>query len=206
MAGYIIFAQVLKLFLSSSVFWYMESQIKDGLLANILTKPLNFFLFNFFTQIGARARDTIFTLPFLTILAISGILKFQNLSAVNLGLFILACLTAFCLSYCLAFLFGCTAFWIERTQGLTYVYWYFVRLLRGEFVPLRILHPVFISIAMALPFQLTLYFPLRILLEELDFTTILSQFAITFVWIGIILIATKFVLKMGYKKFESVGR
>src|SRR5262245_12317804 len=77
------------------------------------------------------------------------------------------------------------AFWTTRVYALNEFYYALAILFSGLFVPLDLLPQAIQSIAQLLPFQLTLYFPIQLILGRLPADVIVRNFVLGIIWLGV---------------------
>ena len=109
----------------------------------------------------------------------------------------------------ISFLLGATitslAFWTTRVYSISEFYYALHLLFSGQFVPLTLM-PVFVQkLAILLPFQLRLYFPIQLILGKLTPGQIARNFGLDVVWLLISIALFSFVWRAGVKRFSAVG-
>lgn len=181
-------------------------KIQDGSLSGELLRPIHPILTNaLMNNIAFKALTFIVLIPVWLVL----FLLFQpDYSGVTLQSLLLA-VPALILGFAINFLFGagitCLAFWTTRVYSLM-EFWGALRILfSGQFVPLTLMPPVIQTLAGYLPFQLTLYFPIELILGRMAPADIQRNFALAGVWllVGIAFFWT--VWREGVRRFSAVG-
>jgi ABC-2 type transport system permease protein len=89
--------------------------------------------------------------------------------------------------------------------ALNEFYYALAILFGGLFVPLDLLPQFVQGIAQVLPFQLTLYFPIQLILGRLPADVIVLNFALGVIWLGVALVLFQLVWRAGVKRFSAVG-
>ena len=75
----------------------------------------------------------------------------------------------------------------------------------GQFVPLSLMPPVIQQIALFLPFQLFLYFPIQIILGNLSPDVIVRTFITGLGWLVVAVVCFLVVWRNGLKRYSAVG-
>jgi ABC-2 type transport system permease protein len=122
---------------------------------------------------------------------------------------LLLAIPAIILGFAINFLFGaiitCMAFWTTRVYALNEFYNALLVLFSGLFVPLDLLPSVVQQIALFLPFQLRIYFPIQLILGRLSPDEIARNFALDLFWLLVALVLFQLVWRAGVKRFSAVG-
>ena len=78
-------------------------------------------------------------------------------------------------------------------------------LFSGQFVPLTLMPPLIQSIARFLPFQLTKYFLIELILGRLSPSDIVQGYLMGVFWLVVSLLLFRWARRNGVKKFSAVG-
>jgi len=116
---------------------------------------------------------------------------------------------AISIGFAVNFLFGatltCLAFWTTRIYSLAEFFWAVRVLFSGQFVPLELMPPFIQQAAQFLPFQLTRYFPIQLILNKLPAEVVMRDFALDVIWLVISMILFRLVWREGVKRYSAVG-
>lgn len=184
-----------------------EEWIRKGNLSNFLIKPLNPILYLLSKQLSQHfsilfIRLSTFFIPFLLFSF------FRNALVININT-IVATSIIFILANTFLFIFywllGSMAFWMINLDGLRNITKNLLRLLQGRWFPFDLAPLVFQNIMKFLPFQYILFFPIQILLGQVENYDIFLGIEVLSVSILLVLILAKFVWNRGLKKYDSVG-
>ena len=142
--------------------WYIGYEIREGIVAIYLTKPLDFQLYALFSSLGGMLMNlTAITLP--TVLILWLVFKVQITLGLGLLLFPISILLAFLISFCFDYFVGLMAFYTESTWGLSTTKEIIIMVLSGALVPLQFFPQAVQGILLALPFQTMYHTPLMMI-------------------------------------------
>jgi len=181
-------------------------KIQDGTLSGELLKPVHPILTStLVNNIAFKALTFIVLLPVWLVLS----LLFQpNFASVTWGSILLAVPAAmfgFAISFLLGSTITCLAFWTTRVYSISEFYYALGILFSGQFVPLQLMPRLVQQIAQYLPYQLTRYFPIELILGKLSPEQIILNFALDIFWLLIAFLIFRWVWKEGVKRFSAVG-
>jgi ABC-2 type transport system permease protein len=191
---------------SQITIYILAYKIQDGTLSGELLKPVHPILTN--TLVNNLAFKSLNFMALVPIWAVLCLLFRPDFSAVTLQSLLLA-IPAIILGFAVNFLFGaiitCMAFWTTRVYALNEFYNALLVLFSGLFVPLDLLPTLVQRIALFLPFQLRIYFPIQLILGRLSPDEIARNFALDLVWFLVALVLFQLVWRAGVKRFSAVG-
>ena len=185
----------------------IERKIQEGTLNSYLLRPLTLIKFTFFHEGAWKIFETVISLPFL----IGFLLIFkESFYIAQNNLFLLGySFVSFCIGYfslfCLDTSIGMLAFWMFKTSSIRRLYDLVINFANGRYIPLVFLPVFFAQIADFLPFKYTVYFPISIIMDKINFDEILRQGILQIIWLGILVFLMILVWKKGIKKYEGVG-
>jgi ABC-2 type transport system permease protein len=181
-------------------------KVQDGTLSGDLLRPVHPILTN--TLVYNLAFKALTFLALVPVWIGLYILFRPDFSAVN-GINVLLAVPAVVLGFTVNFLLGsiitCVAFWTTRVYSLSEFIYGFVLLLGGTFVPLDLLPGLAQRLALLLPFQLFLYFPIQLILGRLTPTETAWNFGMQAAWLVITLAGFRLIWREGIKRFSAVG-
>jgi ABC-2 type transport system permease protein len=181
-------------------------KIQDGTLSGELLRPVHPILTN--TLVNNLAFKSLIFTVFVPVWLVLCLLVKPDYSAVTWQNVLLA-LPAIALGFSLNFLLGstltCLAFWTTRVYSISEFYYALSMLFSGQFVPLQLLPPLAQRAAGFLPFQFYIYFPVQIILGNLQPETILRTYALGLIWLVFIFFLFRTIWRSGVKRFSAVG-
>jgi len=103
------------------------------------------------------------------------------------------------------YLIASLAFWTETIFGVRDVVVAISQLLAGSLIPVSVMPGIVRAIASALPFQFILFVPAAIYLGQYSRLQALGMLALQAVWIGVLLIGSRFLWRRGLARYEAWG-
>jgi ABC-2 type transport system permease protein len=181
-------------------------KIQDGTLSGELLRPIHPILTN--VLVNNLAFKTLILIVFVPVWIVLTLLFRPDFAAVTWSNVLLA-LPACVIGYLINFLLGATitslAFWTTRVFSLHEFYYALSLLFSGQFIPLTLMPPAVQRIAQFLPFQLTLYFPIQLILGKLPPEAILRNYGLGLLWLALAYGLFRLVWREGVKRFSAVG-
>jgi ABC-2 type transport system permease protein len=181
-------------------------KIQDGTLSGELLRPVHPILTNTLVyNLAFKALTFIVLIPIWIGLYLVIRPDFSSVTVTNLLLAVPAVVVGFAINFLLGSVITCVGFWTTRVYALSEFVYGFNLLLGGIFVPLDLLPAQVQRIALALPFQLFLYFPIELILGKLSPAEIRWNFGMQALWIAIMALAFYLTWREGVKRFSAVG-
>ncbi len=181
-------------------------KIQDGTLSGELLRPVHPILTNtLMNNLAFKALTFIVLVPVWAVLVLLFQPDFSGVNLANLLLAVPALIFGFAINFLLGATITCLAFWTTRVYSLMEFYGAVGILLSGQFVPLSLMPPLIQQIAIFLPFQLTRYFPVQLILGNLTGTQIALNFLLDGIWFIISLGLFSLVWRKGVRRFSAVG-
>jgi ABC-2 type transport system permease protein len=179
--------------------------IKQGKLAGLLVKPLNFWLLCLMTELAWKAWRLALVSPVILVLALTfgGQLAWPGGGA--LVAVVPALLLAFALCFLLKQCLGYVSFWFIQIDGVLSAYWLTSLIFSGELVPLELLPAAARRVAEALPFAYIYYFPLQVALGRVAGADLWRGLAIQAAWAVAAGLLSVLLWRRGLRHFEGVG-
>lgn len=232
LAIYFLWASILPSY-QSSVFGYSQSQmltyilgtalafsivlatrtidigddINSGNLSAQLLRPISYFSYYFWKDIGDKAMNIFFSVIELTLLFF--ILHppiFVQTSAVYISLAFASIILAVILNFLISSILGFIGFWSHEVWGPRFLFFTLLTFFSGTWFPLDIFPKGIYLVFQLLPFTYLLFFPLKIYLGQLNIFEILTGLSITVVWIFVFYVILKIVWNKGLKAYTAYGR
>ncbi|WP_018131556.1 ABC transporter permease [Effusibacillus pohliae] len=169
---------------------YLTTQIKTGMIANDLLRPLDFPLHMLLRYSGeAMARTVFYVLPpVATSYILLDLTVPQNVG--QFGWFLLSVVFSWLILFFCNFLFGMISFKTLDLLGFFFTYWAMLRFLSGQLIPLWMYPESMQKVIAYLPFQSIFYTPLSIYIHKLNgeavWHAVLQQAIWTVVLYGIV--------------------
>lgn len=186
--------------------YILAYKVQDGTLSGDLLRPVHPVLTGALVyNIAFKVLNLLVLVPIWIVL----VLLFRpDFSAVTIGNLLLA-VPVVVLSFAINFLLGavvtCVAFWTTRVYSVSEFMYGFVLLLGGTFVPLSLLPEFAQKIAMVLPFQLFIYFPIQLILGRLSPVDIMQNVGLQVLWLAVMALGFRWIWREGVKRFSAVG-
>lgn len=178
-------------------------EVITGTFAYSVNKPYSYTLFHFASYLGKIIPSLFFNLVInLTILLL--ITEKINITLLTICMGILPIILGFVLIFLIEYVIGLSAFWIEDTEPIDWVYSKTSALLGGAIVPLTFFPGTLETIAELLPFGLTYYAPAKAIVQfnVYYYSKILL---LQIFWIIIISLAARYIFKKGVKNVSLGG-
>jgi len=195
----LIIYQVATTFIS----WDIIQEIKDGNFSQYLLKPVNYFKWQFTSNLSFKAAEIVFSISglIIVVLAAQRYLLMPDSMLTLLHTIVLTILSAI-LAFLLEFIIGITAFWIINAHNLRMLVSVFNRFFSGSLIPLTLLPGPLIIISQFLPFPFLSYVPVQVYLGKIN---IGNAYAGMIFWIIFMAIFAYYYFKLSIKRYEAVG-
>ncbi len=207
MLTYVLLSEFFSSIVLSSLVGEVANEITSGDLSNYLIKPINYFIYWFFRDLGDKAMNISFATGELIILLI--ILHPPFFVQTNPGLLVLTIFSLICavVSYFfINFLLGTIGFWSAEVWAPKFIFFTLLTFFSGGIFPLDILPKPLYTLLQFLPFTYLLYFPLKIYLGQLSLQTILYGLFISTAWVGLLYVFTMRIWNKGMRIYSAQGR
>lgn len=187
---------------------YISDNIIYGDLSSHLLKPINTLLFYFFSNLG----EAIVNILVSSIIFVS--LSFTNASieinrsnnSLNLILGAAAALLGYLLYSQFHILGSTSTFWLQDNKFFNFFMEKFVKFLGGGKIPISAFFPLLQKVALLLPFSLSIYLPVSLLLDNNQYANPLLQIGKQLIWLFILTILIKLLWQRGLLKYEAQGQ
>lgn len=207
MLAYILATVIVGAFVFSTRTAEIAENINSGDLSTFILRPIGYFRYWFFRDLGDKAMNLVFSTGELLIFIIlfsppiflQGSLYFLLFSILSLGM-------AVVLHFYIGSLLGLVGFWSPEVWAPRFIFYVLVSLLTGAIFPLDVFPASVKNILDLTPFPYLLFFPIKIYLGQLGINEILNGVTICLIWILIMYLLLIFVWKKGIKGYSAVGR
>ena len=185
--------------------WFIHYEIREGIIANYLTKPLDFQLYNLFANLGSLLMNlTAITLP--TVILLAFVFKVKIAYGPGLFLFPVSLLLAFLISFSIDYFIGLMGFYSESVWGLSITKEIIVTVFSGALIPLQFFPAALQKILFWLPFQAIYHTPIMMLTKpDQSLHVFLPMMAVQLAWAIILFIAARLFYHQAIKVLRIAG-
>ena len=187
--------------------YQISEDIRNGLINQFLTKPINYFLYRFSVFSAARmVSGALIVIPVALFLPVlRGWLIFPHEAwrfACAIPALTMAALIQFTIAYC----FGLLTFWLLEIQGFVILSMAIETMLGGQIFPLDLLPNWLFNASAGLPYFYQMYFPVALLTGRIsDPAVILAMMQIQLFWVAIVLVVCQVLWRRGLRLHTAVG-
>lgn len=186
------------------------TDIKEGTIANTLTKPVSYRLRHLFTYLGVLVFDyTVIIIPFLSIVygifIGIGLLEVTVLKFItNVLFFVLFSIVAGFINNAISYFVGMLVFYTDHLFGLNMARNALQGFLGGQMIPLAYMGALGVAFSYT-PFAFMNSIPVLTIMGKLGIKDILIYLAIAIVWIIIIELINHLIFKHALRKITVQG-
>jgi ABC-2 type transport system permease protein len=186
--------------------WQIASDIREGQINALLTKPMSYLAYRFSIFLSGRLVNTFVTLPPIALIFIYFrdyiVLPPDPLIYVfALVSMLMAALIQFFITYSLAMM----AFWILEISTIVFIVYSFEYFLGGQMFPIDIMPSAVQAVMKWLPFYYELFCPIAIFLGRLKGADLVQALAIQTGWLLLAWAWANFMWKRGLGHYQAVG-
>jgi len=202
---YVALGSAVFILLKTYADWYISFEIREGMIAVYLTKPIDYQLYSLAFSLGGMLMNlAAITLP--TVLMLVFVFRVPIQIGPGLLLFPLSLFLAFLLSFCFDYLVGILGFYSESTWGMSITKEIFITVLSGALIPLQFFPDWLQSILLRLPFQAIYYTPLMMVTRpNQDWSLLLSMLGVQVTWVILAFILTRLLYNQAIKVLRVAG-
>ncbi|MBM3124162.1 MAG: hypothetical protein FJZ87_03700 [Chloroflexi bacterium] len=181
-------------------------KVQDGSLSGELIRPIHPMLTNtLVNNIAFKALSLMGLTPIWIILFALFRPDYSGVTWLNMALSIPAMALGFIIGFLLSAAVTSLAFWTTRVYSISEFYFAIFLLFSGQFVPLPLMPDFVQEVAKYLPFQLSLYFPIQLILGKLSPEEIIQGFLAGILWLPISIGLFNWVWREGVRRYSAVG-
>jgi ABC-2 type transport system permease protein len=159
---YVALGSAIFILLKTYADWFIHYEIREGIIANYLTKPLDFQIYNLFANFGSLLMNlTAVTLP--TALVMIFVFRVDIPLGMGLVLFPISLLLAFLISFSIDYFIGLLGFYSESVWGFSTTKEIIVTVFSGALIPLQFFPEEIQKVLFWLPFQAIYHTPLMMI-------------------------------------------
>lgn len=186
--------------------WQIASDIREGQINSILTKPLNYLTYRISLFLGYRVIYTLVTLPpTLVLFAIFRSYVVLPHHLVTWVWTVLSLTLAAGLQFFIAYAVAMLAFWILEISTVVFILFSFEYFLSGQLFPLDIVPPRLQSLLDWLPFTYELYFPVAVFQEKVVGAALARGLCIQAAWVVLAWAVAMWMWRRGLRRYQAVG-
>jgi viologen exporter family transport system permease protein len=185
--------------------WFIHYEIREGIIANYLTKPLDFQLYNLFANLGSLLMNlTAITIP--TVLLLAFVFKVKVAFGPGLFLFPIGLLLAFLISFSIDYSIGLMGFYSESVWGLSTTKEIIVSVFSGALIPLQFFPAAMQKVLFWLPFQAIYHTPIMMLTKpDQGLNVFLPMMAVQLAWAVALFIGARLFYNQAIKVLRIAG-
>jgi len=185
--------------------WYIHYEIREGLIANYLIKPIDFQLYNLSANFGSLLMNLLaITLP--TAIMPGLVFKVTISPGAGLFLFPISLLLAFLISFSIDYFIGLMGFYSESVWGLSTTKEIIVTVFSGALIPLQFFPEAIQKVLYWLPFQAIYHTPLMMLTRpQQGLDIFLPMMAVQLAWAVILFVAARLFYNQAIKVLRIAG-
>ena len=181
-------------------------KVQDGSLSGELIRPIHPMLTNtLVNNVAFKALSLMGLIPIWILLYALFQQDYSEVTRLNLVLSIPVMALGFIVGFLLSAAVTSLAFWTTRVYSISEFYFAIFLLFSGQFVPLPLMPDFVQKIAQYLPFQLSLYFPIQLILGKLSTAEILRGFLVGMLWLPVSILLFQWVWHEGVRRYSAVG-
>ena len=190
--------------ISNSVHYNLGGKIADGKLSTLMINPSNVLMRCVVSDQGWHFFSNIINIILMISIAVIGrefIFLPNDLQVVFFSILIAS--IGFIAQIYINLIFGMLAFWMTDAWGIFDLQGNITNILSGKLIPLSVLP--FSGVAAALPFAYFYFLPIQVFMQKFGTVQILITILFGLLWILILHFLTRYIWKIGLKKYEAVG-
>lgn len=202
---YVALGSAIFILLKTYADWEIGYQIREGIIAVYLTKPMDFQFYSLFASLGFILVNLIaISVPTLLVMVL--VFKVQFTIGLGLFLFPLSVLFAFLISFCFDYFIGIMAFYTESIWGTSIMKEVILTVFSGALLPLQFFPDAVQKILLALPFQAIYHTPLMMVTRpDQGWDVFGPMLLIQAFWTAILFILTRLFYNQAIKVLRISG-
>ncbi len=202
---YVALGSAVFILLKTYVDWQMSFDIREGMIATYLIKPIDLQFYILFASLGyALMSLSAITIP--TFLLLIFVFHIEIPLGIGLLIFPFSLVLAYLLSFCFDYFVGLLCFYTESVWGLSTTKDIVVTVLSGALIPLPFFPEAIQKILMWLPFQAIYYTPLTMVAQPtLGWGTFLPMLGVQLFWVIALFGLTRLFYEQAIKVLRISG-
>lgn len=184
----------------------VNNAIKDGTLAQWLTKPVSYPLFWLVNDFSRRVITFILgAVPFVVVGLFMSNIIVPPFSFINVCVMVVCILLSALLHYYIFTIIAITAFWAQQTWGPRFLVRVILEIGTGALVPLSFISGWIGAVLQFLPFKFFAQIPIQIYLGQLSQDTTVYLFVQLVLWLLLAITISHILYKRGLRFYGAVG-
>ena len=202
---YVALGSAVFILLKTYADWFISFEIREGMIAIHLTKPIDYQLFSLANSLGGMLMSlAAITLPTAVMLVF--VFRVPIQSGPGLLLFPISLMLAFLLSFCFDYFIGILGFYSESIWGMSTTKEIFITVLSGALIPLQFFPDWLQRILLVLPFQAICHTPLMMVTRpDQDLNLLLSMLGVQAAWVVASFVLTRLFYNQAIKVLRVAG-
>ena len=202
---YIGLGSAMFILLKTYVDWIVHHEIREGIIATYLIKPINFGLYMLSGGLGSLLMSlTAITIP--TILLLTLVFKVEFTQGPGLILFPVSLFMAFLIGFNIDFFIGLLGFYTDSVWGFGTTKDILVTVFSGALIPLQFFPDAVRNILLWLPFQAIYHTPLMMVTKpDLGWDVFLPMLTVQLIWVIILFVGTQLFYNQAVKVLRIGG-
>jgi ABC-2 type transport system permease protein len=187
--------------------YQISEEIRNGLINQFLTKPVNYFAYRFSIYLSARlVTGALILIPLAVISPFIHEYLVLPGGAWRYAAAVPALLMSGLIQFGIAYIFGLLSFWFLEIQGLVILSMALEMLLGGQIFPLDLVSPTLFKVSTFLPYFYQMYFPVALLTGRLNDPIQAAQMlGLQAFWVLVILGIGQILWRRGLRLHTAVG-
>jgi ABC-2 type transport system permease protein len=202
---YVALGSAVFILLKTFADWYISYDIREGLIAMYLIKPVDYQLYALAVSLGGALMNlAAVTLP--TIFMLVFVFRIPIQPGPGLILFPVSLALAFLISFNFDYFIGVFGFYSESIWGMSTTKEILVTMLSGALIPLPFFPDAIQKVLLALPFQAIYNTPLMMVTRpNQDWNVLLSMLAVQAFWVAVTFVLTRLFYNQAVKVLRVAG-
>ncbi len=203
--AYYLATLVVRMLTSSWVVWEMTMDIRQGVMATRLLRPIHPLIAYSAEHLAAVPLRAIVSTPVIAVLiwAAGDRLSFHD--PVLAGIVLASLIGGWLLMFLTMVLIGTLALFVESAIGVFELWFATYSLLSGYFVPLELFPRWVSTLARALPFRYMLGFPVETLIGMNSRSSALTELGIQWAYVAVLLAVSALLWRADMRRFVAYG-
>lgn len=189
----------------SWVAWQISDEIRTGLMAMRLLRPVHPFIVFTANHLAAVPFRTVVSLPIAVILLFSSGASALATEPLQLAMLVPSLVLAWMVTFNVMFAIGSVGFFATKTMALLNMYFGLYSLFAGYLLPIDLLPAWLSKLAEVSPFRAMLSAPVELMTVKLSSADVARLLGGQLAWAVVTLLAALLVWNRGIKRFEAVG-
>src|SRR5438874_9266299 len=203
-AAYYLCTLLVRLLSGSWVVWELTMEIRQGVLAMRLLRPIHPLLAYSAENLAAVPLRAIVAIPVMSILLWTARQQLGH-DAVLWLMLVPAMLGAWLLTFLVIAVIGTLALYVESAASLFEAWLGISAVMSGYLVPLDLFPKAVQQVALVLPFRFLLSFPVELMLGKPSHAHALALLGAQWAYVAAALIATNLVWRAGLRRYSAYG-